>query len=29
MPWGAHLYLARDPEDYVWCFSTYGPVTRE
>jgi uncharacterized glyoxalase superfamily protein PhnB len=26
MPWGAHMYLARDPEGYVWCFSTYGPT---
>lgn len=25
MPWGAHMYLARDLEGYVWCFSTYGP----
>jgi uncharacterized glyoxalase superfamily protein PhnB len=25
MPWGAHLYLARDPEGYVWCFSDYAP----
>jgi len=29
MPWGAHMYLARDPEGYVWCFSTYGPKTKE
>ncbi len=28
MPWGAQLYLARDPEGYVWCFSSYGPEVR-
>jgi uncharacterized glyoxalase superfamily protein PhnB len=28
MPWGAHMYLARDLEGYVWCFSTYGPKAK-
>jgi uncharacterized glyoxalase superfamily protein PhnB len=26
-PYGARLYVARDPEGYVWCFGTYRPGT--
>jgi uncharacterized glyoxalase superfamily protein PhnB len=31
-PYGARVYVARDPEGYVWCFGTYRPAlepTRE
>lgn len=26
-PYGARMYVARDPEGYVWCFGTYRPAT--
>jgi uncharacterized glyoxalase superfamily protein PhnB len=25
-PYGARVYVARDPEGYVWCFGTYRPA---
>jgi uncharacterized glyoxalase superfamily protein PhnB len=28
-PYGARVYVARDPEGYVWCFGTYRPGTLE
>ena len=28
-PYGARVYVAKDPEGYVWCFGTYRPGTLE